>query len=141
MKQDNYKPPKRFGYEHMHAVGEKSEITTFDIDVLDFPPPAIHFKEKRFVFTGNLIYGSRAQCAHETREQGGLVDKNITRKTDYLVIGVQADDKWKHGNKGGKIQKAMEYRDRPDCNIKIVSGIAFATWLKAYQLGRITNGE
>ena len=75
-------------------------------------------------------------CASDVRELGGIVDNSITLKTDYLVVGTQADDKWKYVNKGGKIEKAMTYRNRDDCAIKIVSGIAFAVWLKAAKEGR-----
>lgn len=134
-----YAPIKGVQQFKTHAsLGAQSEITTFDLTVLDFPPPPIDFKGKRFVFTGNLIYGNRSKCAEETRKLGALVDSGLTLKTDYLVVGVQADDKWKHGSKGGKIVKAMDYRERPECNLKIVSGIAWATWLRAHQSGRVS---
>lgn len=115
-----------------HTMHANEELSRFDLNDLDDPPPTIHFKGKRFVFTGHLLYGSHEVCARRTRELGGLVDERVTLETDYVVVGTQADDHWKQ-----TLYEATEYRDRPDCNLKIVSGIAWATWLKAHLSGHV----
>ena len=114
------------------TMNVNSELSKFDLNDLDDPPPTIHFKGKRFVFTGRLLYGSHDQCAQRTRELGGLVDETVTLETDYVVVGTQAGEHWKQ-----TLYLATEYRERPDCNLKIVSGIAWATWLKAHRLGHV----
>ena len=40
------------------------------------------------------------------------VDDNVKKNTDYVVIGSLGSQKWKMGEYGGKIKKAMELKDK-----------------------------
>ncbi|EJQ6596303.1 BRCT domain-containing protein [Vibrio parahaemolyticus] len=75
-----------------------------------------------FMFSGKFAYGSRKKCEDITKELGGAVGgKDITLKTDFLVVGGTASEHWKFTNFGRKIQKAMDFRDERGTNLKIIS--------------------
>ena len=74
------------------------------------PPPALSFAGKSYCFTGTFSFGGRRQC-HQAVEERGATAGNLTRKTDYLIIGAYATDSWKHSSFGHKIEKACEMRD------------------------------
>lgn len=104
-------------------TGEKSEIGELakpSTLPLDTPTPEIIFPESTFLFTGTFAYGSRAQCQDITKSLGGKTSKNVTKNTDYLVIGSYVSDSWIHETFGRKIEKAVDYRNN-GIRIKIVS--------------------
>ncbi|WP_052678269.1 BRCT domain-containing protein [Moritella viscosa] len=75
-----------------------------------------------FVFTGKFSFGSRKKCEEATVEREGKVGgKDVTFKTNYLVIGGTANDQWKFSSFGRKIQRAMDVRDDDRSNLKIIS--------------------
>ena len=76
----------------------------------DNPQPNIEFKEKKFVLSGNFSYGSKKECENKIKEQGGIISKSISSKTDYLILGGKGNSDYKHGNYGSKVVKAMESR-------------------------------
>lgn len=88
-------------------TGELLKATTLP---LCDPPPTIAFDGSQFCFTGIFNFGARSQCAKAVEERGGTCG-SLTKKTDYLVIGVYATESWKHSSFGNKIIKATEMRD------------------------------
>ena len=77
---------------------------------INSPPPLITFPSRSFCLTGIFETGTREACAMEITGRGGIVQKGITKKLDYLVIGAVASEHWKHSTFGNKIAKAVEYR-------------------------------
>ena len=71
------------------------------------PPPDIVFAHRVFVFTGKFLFGSRARCVEAATALGGIWDKDVSRRTDYLVIGSMGSRDWAQSESGLKIQKAM----------------------------------
>ena len=59
---------------------------------------------KRIVFTGKMEKGDRDELAAHAASLGADVEKNITKKTDILVHGVQTS----HNAKSTKLRKAEE---------------------------------
>ena len=51
---------------------------------------------------------------------GGMVERNITMQTNFVVLGTYVTPAWVHQSFGRKIEKAMEYRDRKGTGIRIV---------------------
>ena len=74
------------------------------------PLPPLEFEGKRFCFTGTFAYGKRKECEKAVIDLGAEAGP-LTKKTDYLVIGVYATDSWKHSSYGRKIEKAAADRD------------------------------
>ena len=67
---------------------------------------------KHVVVTGDFEYGSRSEVCALIEAAGGINDKGVKKATDYVVVGSKGSDSWKTGNYGGKIQKAMELKDK-----------------------------
>ena len=59
---------------------------------------------KKIVFTGKMETGDRDDLAAQAATLGADVEKNITKKTDILVHGVQTS----HNAKSTKLRKAEE---------------------------------
>jgi hypothetical protein len=78
---------------------------------VDDPEPTIIFPDRTFVFTGRFVYGTRGQCERCVIERGGIIATGITRKVNYVVIGIHGSRDWIHSTHGRKIEQAVEYRD------------------------------
>lgn len=68
--------------------------------------------EKHVCLTGEFNYGTKSEVEKLIHDVGGIIDKNVKKATDYVVVGAQGSDAWKAGNYGGKIQKAMEWNEK-----------------------------
>lgn len=73
--------------------------------------PSIFFKNMTFCFTGEFMYGTRANCERVVLQLGGMPIDNVTKKLDYLVIGSRISPMWVNTTYGRKIEKAVEQRD------------------------------
>ena len=62
--------------------------------------------------SGEFNYGSKNDVKQLIIEAGGLIDNNVKKATNYLVVGAKGSDAWKTGKYGGKVQKAMEYNSK-----------------------------
>ena len=102
----------------IEGAGELFKPTTLP---LDRPPPPVVFGDRSFLFTGTFIFGNRRACETAVREKGGVIEKTVTRRLDYLVIGSYVTDSWKHQSFGNKIEKAMECRDSNNPSLAIIS--------------------
>ena len=85
--------------------------------------------DKHICVTGDFAYGSRNDVFSLIEEAGGIVDKNVKKSTDYLVVGSNGSENWKTVNYGSKIQKAMEMIAN-GADIKIIEEADFIHDLK-----------
>ena len=89
---------------------------------LDSPMPApIQIKGNTFCLTGQFAAGTRAKIHSVIMDIGGHIDNNVTKKTDFLVIGYIGNENWAFSAHGRKIEKAVEYRDNKGTGLSIVS--------------------
>ena len=65
--------------------------------------------------TGDFAFGSKEEVSKIIEEVGGIVDKNVKKTTNYVVVGSRGSENWKAGNYGAKIQKALEYNNKGGC--------------------------
>jgi len=79
---------------------------------LDRPFPEIVISDNSFCFTGVFAFGTRERCEAETVIRQGLISKNITQGTAYLVIGAMSSMDWIHSSYGRKIEKAMALKQK-----------------------------
>nr|WP_076388497.1 exonuclease domain-containing protein [Vaginimicrobium propionicum] len=64
------------------------------------------------VFTGTLKHGQRAAVQQLVTTMGGLADKNLTKKTTLLVVGIPNPRSWVEGSSASrKLLKASQFRD------------------------------
>ena len=84
------------------------------LDIKNFSQPESNnfFSNKHLVFTGSLKKLSRDEAKHLAQEVGAKISSNISKTTDYLILGEKA---------GSKEKKAREL------NIKIISE---SEWIK-----------
>lgn len=87
-------------------LGEVLKSTTLP---LCDPAPDIIFMDRHFTFTGTFKFGKRKDCESAVSDRGAKVG-SLTRKTDFLVIGLYATESWKHSTFGNKILDACEMR-------------------------------
>ena len=97
--------------------GEESTTASLPLDPA---PRSVHIAESIFVFTGTGVFGTRKMMQDATVRAGGTVERNITMRTNFVVLGTYVTPAWSHQSFGRKIEKAMEYRDRKDTGVKIV---------------------
>lgn len=74
---------------------------------------------KNFCLTGEFEAGTRDEVQALLITKGGKAQKNVTKKTDYLIVGKKGSEQWSAGNYGNKVKKAMEFQENGSC-IKIV---------------------
>lgn len=72
----------------------------------------VNFKEKNICLTGDFISGSRAEIEQLFTEMGAAIGKNVTSKTDYLIVGGCGSAAWSCGNYGNKVKKALELQEK-----------------------------
>lgn len=71
---------------------------------------SIKLKGKTFVLTGTLDSISRGQAKDKIRELGGEVSESVSKKTDYVVAGVEPGSKYEKALKlGVKILAETEF--------------------------------
>ena len=99
---------------------EEGEVAKTATLPLDPEPRAVVIPGKTFVFTGTGVFGTRAAMHEATEQAGGIVVKNVTKKTDYVVLGTYMTPAWMHecqaipgsvrlGVPGGGVGRAAGY--------------------------------
>ncbi|MDO5569521.1 MAG: exonuclease domain-containing protein [bacterium] len=72
----------------------------------------IIFNNMTFCLTGTFNCGSKDAIEDKIVAKGGICGNNVTSKTNYLIVGGSGSEAWKFGNYGGKVQKAMELKEK-----------------------------
>jgi len=85
--------------------------------------------DRRFCFTGKFAFGTRSTCESFVIARGGIINKDITKDLDFLVIGTFISPDWLNTSFGRKIEKAVGYQQE-GCKIRIVSE---KRWSKAIE--------
>ena len=107
--------------------GEESTTASLPLDPA---PRTVRIAGSIFVFTGTGIFGTRKLMQDATIRAGGAVERSITMRTNFVVLGTYVTPAWVHQSFGRKIQKAMEYRDRKGTGVQIVHEEDWATALE-----------
>jgi NAD-dependent DNA ligase len=90
----------------------------------------LEFPRMNYCVTGDFVYGPRERVCEAIESRGGFVLKGITKKLNYLVVGLRGSEEWKHGSYGTKILKAVEYK-RAGLPMLIVSEDTWSSALRA----------
>ena len=99
------------------ADGEESTTAALPLDP---EPRTVRMAGNMFVFTGTGVFGTRKMMQDTTIRAGGTVERSITMRTNFVVLGTYVTPAWVHQSFGRKIQKAMDYRDRKGTGVQIV---------------------
>lgn len=90
----------------------------------------IEAPERSFCFTGNFAYGTKEVCHFVMKRLGAEVHRDITQKTDYLIVGAGHNPDWKHGAFGTKIERAQRWRTKNGVP-KIIHEPNWIAWTKS----------
>ncbi len=82
--------------------------------------PQIVFKDRQFLFTGEMEFGPREKAERVVVDRGGIVAKSCTLKTNYLIVGNLGSEAYKFGRFGSKIEKAITLQREKKTPIQIV---------------------
>ena len=78
---------------------------------VDTIPDGSPFRDKLVVFTGTLTCGwTRKEAAQQVVDAGGKVAAGVSKKVDYLVLGMQDAFKVRDGEHSNKMLRAAELR-------------------------------
>ena len=72
--------------------------------------PDITIEGKLFCFTGASSRGTRNEIASVIEEHGGLFNKSVIKKTDFLIVGDDGNPCWAFSCYGRKVERAVELR-------------------------------
>lgn len=90
------------------------------IDTIYDDDDDVLFKESHFCLSGNFRDLNKKELMEKIVAKGGIQDKSITQKTDYLVVGSISSALWKYSTYGLKVQKALEKKSQGE-KIRILS--------------------
>ena len=97
--------------------GEESTTASLPLDP---EPRTVRIAGNTFVFTGTGVFGTRKMMQDATIRAGGTVERIITVRTNFVVLGTYVTPAWVHQSFGRKIEKAMVYRDGKGTGVQIV---------------------
>ncbi|MCB6616025.1 exonuclease domain-containing protein [Ruminococcus sp. 210702-SL.1.03] len=73
---------------------------------------SLDIKDKTICLTGEFKFGERTSVGNFLSNFGAIITKNVTQKTDYLIVGDLGSQNWRCGNYGNKIKKALELQQK-----------------------------
>lgn len=76
------------------------------------PMPEIAFERQTFVFAGEMAYGPTHACEREVLDLGGMCERVVNRRTDFVVIGALAAGDWSQSSFGPLVDEVVQYRAR-----------------------------
>jgi hypothetical protein len=80
-------------------------------EYLDNPQPElITFKNKVFCLTVAFESGNRENYKELIRKCDGIIEQDVTKATNYLLIGNQGSKRYKKDCKGNKLEGAKRYK-------------------------------
>ena len=113
---------------------EESVYLTSIIDEMLNPVEALKsqvysVEGKHVCLSGNFAYGQKPKVEEYIIERGGIIDSNVKKTTDYLMIGDCECQAYSNGTYGTKVKKAIEYNEK-GCNIEIIKESDFFSSVK-----------
>ena len=74
---------------------------------------------KHVCLSGNFEYGQKSEVEKVINEKGGIIDSNVKKTTDILIVGNYECQAYSNGTYGTKVKRAIEYNEK-GCKIKII---------------------
>ena len=96
--------------ENPAGLGEAFALAT-DLPITR-PEPEIVFEGSTFVFAGEMAYGPPRACEREVEELGGICERTISRRTDFVVIGSISAQDWSQAGFGELVDEVVQHRAR-----------------------------
>lgn len=74
--------------------------------------PSINFDGTHFTLSGNFKRGTKKEVSDRIESLGGVIEKNVVQKTQYLIVGSDGNDCWAFACYGRKVEKALGLRKK-----------------------------
>lgn len=100
-----------FVHSYMKRIEKPKKNSVFEADPEYFDPTNL-FYDQNVVFTGKLTYFTRDEAEEEVLKIGGHIQNNLTKTTNYLVVGEQNPSVVGPDGLSSKQRKAKEYREQ-----------------------------
>lgn len=98
---------------------ESYNLSSFDFEVMKRKytlggvcalSPELSFAGKNFVLSGESSRATRREIADQILALGGLVKSDVSKRTDYLIVGNEGNPCWAFSCYGRKIEAAIQLR-------------------------------
>jgi NAD-dependent DNA ligase len=95
-----------------NKIKQKIKDNTVDVAIsgLCTSEPDVVFEGKTFCITGVLQRGNRENLQRDIIKLGGIPIDNISKKTNYLIVGDNGNPAWAFSCYGRKVEKAIKLR-------------------------------
>ena len=103
-----------------HEFDESGSADGGVAEVFSDDPADFDHDGQTMCFTGKFVCGTRSAVENVAKERGANIVKNVTKKTNVLVIGTIASRDWRFTSHGRKIEKALSLQ-RDEVPIVILS--------------------
>ena len=101
-----------FHYKKNIEFLQKLDSAGIKIEGVKYQVSGIKFAGKAFVLTGSLAAMSRDEAKEKIRAQGGNISESVSKKTDYLVAGLDPGNKLNKAEKLGiKVLSEKDFLD------------------------------
>ncbi|MGG3998836.1 NAD-dependent DNA ligase [Anoxybacillus ayderensis] len=97
---------------NIHEFEIKSLQSQYSIGGICAVCPEIIFENKVFSFTGASTRATRSEIAKIIQSMGGIFNNNVTKNTNYLIVGGDGNPCWAFACYGRKVEKAIELRKK-----------------------------
>jgi len=74
--------------------------------------PEISFDGTHFTLSGNFKRGTKKEISDRIESLGGVIQKNVVQKTQYLIVGSDGNECWSFACYGRKVEKALNLRKK-----------------------------
>jgi len=94
----------------------------WDFDLIE-EEPVVYFKDRSFLFTGKMKWGTRPQAERLITSRGGRAckAKTVAGEVDYLVLGEDLEGGWTTLLQGGKLVHAfLKKLKNPEASFRII---------------------
>lgn len=108
---------------------ETSNILISGICTID---PQVEFKGKSFCFTGIAKRSPRSELISVVNNLGGSYIDNVSKNTDYLIVGDNGNPCWAFACYGRKVEKAIELRKKGQ-KVSIIHEFDFWDFVEDYK--------
>lgn len=97
---------------NVHEFEVKALQSQYSISGICAVCPEITFENKVFSFTGASTRATRNEIAKIIQNLGGIFNNNVTKNTNYLIVGGDGNPCWAFACYGRKVEKAIELRKK-----------------------------
>ena len=92
---------------------------TYHLDGITTSNPDISFENNYFCITGKFANHKRSDVAKVIEDLNGNISKNVSHKTNYLIVGSDGNKCWAYSCYGRKVEQATNFR-KEGMNIQII---------------------